>query len=242
MLLLAAGALGAAAPTAVGEEPADPRVKAGREALSSRLGGYDWYDEQADAVQRIDVRPPRDWTWDWAGPNLSGLGQGLALSVKILAWTVLAGLLALMVYLLIRAYLRLEHSAAATAGTEDPGLLEAARIEALPDEVRRDAANLLGAARRYYQQGDYREAMIYLFSHELLQLDRGQRIRLARGKTNRQYLRETGGVPALAALFEHAMLTFEAVFFGNHPLDRAGFEACWSRLPELERLAQGDAA
>ena len=34
--------------------------------------------------------------------------------------------------------------------------------------------------------------MIYLFSHQLVQLDRHQIIRLAKGKTNRQYLREVG--------------------------------------------------
>ncbi len=34
------------------------------------------------------------------------------------------------------------------------------------------------------------------------------------------------------------MITFENVFFGNRALDRAGFEACWSRRDEFHALVQ----
>jgi hypothetical protein len=62
------------------------------------------------------------------------------------------------------------------------------------------------------------------------------RTRLTRGKTNRQYLRETSrrGRTGLVGLLEQTMLAFEDFFFGNHPIDRARFEACWARLGEFE--------
>lgn len=219
----------------------DPAVAEGRDALGARFGGYNWYDRSQDASRRVDIYTPWDWSWEWSGPNPGGLGAALAILLKILAWVLLVALVCWLAYLLIRAYLQHE-GLSATAPSSGQATLTAAHIEALPEEVRRDVSDLLGAARRHYEQGNYREAMIYLYSHELVELDRGQRIRLARGKTNRQYLRETSSLPSLAELFERAIVTFEAVFFGNYLLDRAGFEACWNQLPEVERLARGDAA
>ena len=52
--------------------------------------------------------------------------------------------------------------------------------------------DLLAEARRHYQAGNYGAAIVYLFSFQLVQLDQRQIIRLAKGKTNRQYLREVG--------------------------------------------------
>ena len=52
--------------------------------------------------------------------------------------------------------------------------------------------DLLAEARRHYQAGNYGAAIVYLFSFQLVQLDRRQIIQLAKGKTNRQYLREVG--------------------------------------------------
>ncbi len=92
----------------------------------------------------------------------------------------------------------------------------------------------MGEARRHYEQGNYSEAIIYLFSYELVQLDKFALIRLARGKTNRQYLREVPRRPELRSPLERTMVAFEGVFFGSRLLDRAGFEACWQQLPQFE--------
>ncbi len=61
-------------------------------------------------------------------------------------------------------------------------------------------------------------------------------MRLAKGKTNRQYLREAGRERPLASLLERTMVTFEDVFFGRRALDREGFEICWNQLDQFERL------
>ena len=94
-------------------------------------------------------------------------------------------------------------------------------------------------ARTHYEQGNYSEAIIYLFSYELVELDRSALIRLAKGKTNRQYLREAAATRSMKPLLERTMVTFEDVFFGRRTLDRSGFEACWKQLDEFQSLLAG---
>jgi hypothetical protein len=55
-------------------------------------------------------------------------------------------------------------------------------------------------------------------------------------------LREIGTRRRLRDLVERTMTAFEAVFFGHHPLDREGFEACWSQVAEFQRLVNPEAA
>ena len=68
-------------------------------------------------------------------------------------------------------------------------------------------------------------------------------IRLAKGKTNRQYLREItrSGRRALGDILEQTLLAFEDVFFGDRELPRDRFEACWQQLAEFDRLLQQSA-
>ncbi len=108
---------------------------------------------------------------------------------------------------------------------------------------QRSLDNLLGQAREHYLAGNFNEAIIYLFSYELVELDRRSLIRLSAGKTNRQYLRELGGRGTLAGLLQQSMVAFEDVYFGDRRLGRERFENCWQRLPEFEALVAviGDA-
>jgi len=216
------------------EAAAAEAVDLGRDAFSGRWPqpSYNWYDSEQDDVRPIDARTPFDWSWD--GP--SNLPSGNIL--KYLAWGALAVLLGILAYLLIKAYLNREEAgldSSAHAREEQP--LTTAQIEALPFPARRQADDLLGTAQRLYLNGDYTQAIIYLFSHELVVLDRGQRIALARGKTNRVYLRELSNQPTLKQILARTTTAFESVFFGNHTLDRHSFERCWSELGELTKLA-----
>jgi hypothetical protein len=112
------------------------------------------------------------------------------------------------------------------------------RLEQLPVNLRRARSDLLSEARRHYEAGQYNEAIIYLYSYLLVELDKAQRIRLLRGKTNRQYLWELRDSPELRSLVARAMVAFEDVFFGGHDLDRARFEACYLRLDEFHLLLE----
>ena len=235
----------------------NPAIESAREALR---GGwfserYPWYDSATDDVRRINVKTPKQWDWswwtnfwDWVGSfnfnfNFNFLGIPFDFSLlQLVAWIGLAILAVGLIYLLTRIYYKREAQA---AGRAHEAALEkiadsADRVEALPLEVRRHAGTLLEEARRHYEAGNYAEAIVYLFSHQLWQLDKRHLIRLALGKTNRQYLREITSMTPLARLIEATMLAFEDVFFGQRAIDRARFESCWSRLDEFDRLTQAD--
>jgi hypothetical protein len=209
-------------------------IERGREAFTGRwpAPSYNWYDSQQDEVQPIDVETPFDWSFD--SPDLP---SGSVL--KYVAWAALALLLGILAYLLIKAYLNREDiglASSTAAGEAQP--LTAAQIEALPFPARRQADDLLGMARDLYLNGQYSQAIVYLFSHELVLLDRAQHIALARGKTNRTYLRELAHHPLLKQMLARTTSAFESAFFGRHVLDRRTFETCWQELSELTRLAE----
>jgi hypothetical protein len=116
---------------------------------------------------------------------------------------------------------------------------EVDRLEQLPFAVKRPQSDLLAEARRHYEAGNFAEAIVYLFSYQLVELDKHHVIRLAKGKTNRQYLGESRKQPTIVPVLEDTMIAFEDVFFGHHQIDRARFEACWNRLTEFQRGVQG---
>ena len=101
---------------------------------------------------------------------------------------------------------------------------------------------------KYYQAGNYADAIIYLFSYQLMQLDRNRWIRLAKGKTNRQYLREIRkrrhreAAMDLQELSKETMVMFEDSFFGHHALDQQRFESSWNRLDEFHAWVVAGAA
>ena len=70
----------------------------------------------------------------------------------------------------------------------------------------------------------------------MVQLDKHHLIHLSKGKTNRQYLREVGRRAALGKLLQQTMVTFEDVFFGNHAIDRARCDRCWSKQDRFQAL------
>lgn len=224
----------------------DPSVVAGRDALDKWQWPqrYPWYDSTHDAVARIDVSKSwfEEWDLDWLADWFDfGSFRPFSMSpFQWIAWTAIAILIGVLVYVLFRAYRQSEQRAAARAAQARTS--EAAddqrRTEALPLEGRKQSGFLAEAAH-CYQQGNYGEAIIYLFSHQLVELDKHHRIHLTKGKTNRQYLRELRPHPPLCRLMEQTTITFEDVFFGHHPLDRPRFEACWTRLEEFSSLVAG---
>jgi hypothetical protein len=76
---------------------------------------------------------------------------------------------------------------------------------------------------------------VLLYAHQLQQLDRHHLIRLAKGKTNRQYLSELRGQARLREILTGTVRAFEESYFGHYVLSRAQFEACWAHLDEFHR-------
>ena len=220
----------------------DPAVNDARKSLGGS-GTFPWYDRETDAprplrLKRVEddsdgrksttVAPPATRTTTRA-PNLTWLGALL----QVLGIAALVALLVLIAVLITRAFLSSEVTE--TAGSKVVETThDVDRVEHLPFQLRKPTGDFLSEARRLYEAGDYSQAILYLYSHFLVQLDRQHVIRLAKGKTNRQYLRETRSRPVLFPILEITMISFEDVFFGHHKITREQFEASWNRLAEFE--------
>ena len=231
LLCLAALALGHAQAAAQLNDP-DVAVAAGREAID-QLIDYPWYDDDTDSVAAVDVSPP---------PDLSWMGDVL----YWLAWGGLTLIVIGLVYVLVRVYLDREGRlvAAQRDQEEQPQYLSADRVEALPLKLDQNltTGDLLAEAQRSYASGNYDRAIVYLYSFQLLELDNRQVIHLTRGKTNRQYLRETRRHSRLGDLLQQTMVVFEDVFFGGHALGRLRFEQCWSDLDSFQSQLREETA
>lgn len=253
-LWCAALALMAFAGSALAAPGLDEPVEQGRRALE-RVPQAEWYDPQADQLRPIPVpgetempssrpgsppKPKAQKTGNWNAnlPTLWGHQLG-----ALLMYFILFVVLGVITFLIIRAIRKgnpaTMRSAAGTDATQDDTSRQVDRIEHLPFEVRKKDANLLQEARRCYEAGNYNEAIVYLFSFQLLELDKAHVIRLAKGKTNGQYLRETVRHRPLRSILQQTMNAFEDVFFGNRHLTRERFEGCWNELPQFEQLVQG---
>jgi hypothetical protein len=232
-----------------GQSPdGETAVQAGQDALNEGAD-FPWYDADSDSIRRIEVQTAeepaahRNSTWQ-AGPQQASTASSRAMGassllaglLQTIIWGGLLLLLALVIAFLVRAFINAEP-------IQDDGLQrvvddtrsEEDLIESLPFDLGRPQTNLLGEARRHYEQGAYREAIIYLFSYQLVRLDQHHLIRLTRGKTNRQYLGEVASQPRLQKMLGRTMVAFEDVFFGEHNLDRERFEDCWFRLDDFHR-------
>ncbi len=212
-------------------------VESARDALGGFVG-FPWYDEERDSVHRLDVEPPSDASarkskWEYQPLNWSW-PQWMSYLLEAIGWLILALAIIFVIFALLKAFGWAEFSAAGGTGAVDDALRgDIDRVEALPFQLQRPQSDLLAEARRYYEAGEYGQAMIYLYSYQLVQLDRHHLIRLTKGKTNRQYLREIRTRRELWDVLRGSMIAFEDVFFGHHRMDRARFDECWNRVDEF---------
>ncbi len=238
------------------DTPSPDPVESTKDALSSG-SRFPWYDRQNDSARRLNIVPrvpPDERGAKWSSVPIQPKPTSSSNSLRMprfnlvggtLQWlgiTALIVLLGIIAYLIATSFLKDEVS----TSTSDRKVVEvrrdADRVEALPFKVRAATTDFLAEARRLYDAGQYSEAIIYLFSYQLVELDRNHVIRLSKGKTNRQYLREARPRPLLAGVLEKTMIAFEDAFFGNKSLSRDTFEQSWTRLndfrQELERQKQ----
>ena len=238
--------------TAFAQDGRERLPEAARRSLAER--GFPWYDAEQDDLQRLDVDAEdteediaRNRSSDWKGEPTARSGRRLNTGwlgafryvLNILLWGVLLCLLLGLLYLLIRFLLKRERmwseEGAAPGEATATVRAEAEQFDNLPFDMARPQGNLLDEAKHLYEQGNYQRAIIYLFSYELMHLDRHQMIHLSKGKTNRQYLRELRWQPAVAQVIHQTMIAFEDAFFGDRALTREEFETCWNQLDTFHR-------
>lgn len=233
----------------------DPQLTA-QEAL--RQERFPWYDRGTDEVRVVPFRVStgaearyRHSTWvEWpdswqANSNLSSRSGGFGLFSgevwSAVAWGVgilfLLGVVVLLVWTFVKI-LNNESDREDDIEDADTGSIRVQnQVDKLPFEIADPTRDLLAAARKSYESGDVREAIIYLFGYQLVHLDSVQAIQLEDGKTNRQCLAELAG-SKLHAILERTMLAFEDVFFGELPLEPAVFEQCWNDLDRFHQYAR----
>jgi hypothetical protein len=222
----------------------DEAVQHGRDSL--RSDKYPWYDSENDSLRRVDVPEIReeeeeeeDETEDAQDLTASDGEQSSVLGglFQVLFWLIIIVLFAAVIGALLWAFLRADQNRSNNETTEVvQASHEVDRIENLPFKIRTPQSDLLAEAERHYKEGNYREAVIYLYSYKLVELDKHHRIRLSKGKTNRQYLREIRTDRKIMGILERTMVAFEDVFFGQHELSRRRFEDCWNSVGQFRSL------
>lgn len=216
------------------------------EGVVSGSGAFPWYDTAAKRIRPVPPasepeRPkPSDWEWISGTSNSSSSSwEWVAEVLQWIAWAVLLLVFAVLLYLPLRRLLYPPPADSPLHATPDARpRSEIDSIEQLPFQVPVAQSDLLGEARRCYDAGRYRDAMIYLYSYQLVQLDQHHKIHLSKGKTNRQYLHEVAQHARLRELLAQSVRLFEEAFFGHYELERERFEAAWSHLDEFQGLAR----
>lgn len=111
------------------------------------------------------------------------------------------------------------------------------RIAELPAELRDTEVNPRAELERLIQIGDFERAIVFLYGHQLLMLDRVGWLRLSRWKTKNQYVRETSQSHAdVGERFAHIANAFERAYFGKHPMTRDMFDSLWQENLDVEEI------
>jgi hypothetical protein len=218
---------------ALGHVSAAPAAPPVQKALAE--GDYPWYDTPADSAK--PTIPPRGWDWEWVPdwdlkvPGLGGLGNVVALAIVLVAFAAFGAIL----YWLWRRYEPglgdLEGNGRRTGG--------ALRIEGLPEGLQPETDDPWSEALRRRQRGDYAGAVVCLFAHQLLELDRLQQVRLVPGRTGRQLVRTVEDAE-LRSCVEPTLRLFESVYYGHRAPSAPAFEAVWALAEQFQqRVAAG---
>ena len=213
-------------------------------------GSFPWYDGENDEIQSVDVSaggraaslhrdeiPEADQVNNPVNNNAVSEETNSAFSLWVFRGIILIGVLAI-VCLLVWAIMRFSgNNANIEKEVEEKLEFTPERIEALPFDLQNSASqgDLLSMARQAYNANDFRNAAIYLYSHVLLSLDHFGWIRLTRGKTNRQYLRELNDAQKMSRFFEPLMIGFERAFFGNYDLSRGEIDPSWNLIDSFQQ-------
>ena len=190
--------------------------------------------DRHDAVASPEI--PYNWSWlDWFSTDLSGFFTWIFAGWKIVLVLFFLILIFTIAYL-IWQYTDFGNWYSPTRRKTTKAALEreAVKIQDLPFEIEQSLLGLLGQAERHRAAGDYSRAIAYLYSHVLVTLDEARCIRLAKGKTNRMYVRELKDRETIRGFANQLVTVFEFTFFGKHQLDAPTFESIWNQIATFE--------
>lgn len=225
-------------------QSANPAAKAKSAAAKALAeGSYPWYDAKKDAI--APVEPP--WTpswWDWLpswkfGSGSRGLRLGGLLELgNLLVFLVLVIGLAALIAGLVWAYRHYMPDWGENAPKKH-AIGTASFIGGLPPGLPADLTDPFGLARELRARGDLSGAILALFVHQVVTLDRLRIARLAPGRTARQLVRSITDAWVRARV-EPTLRLFETSYYGHRPPPEAAFERAWSLAEEFEaKIAAG---
>lgn len=110
------------------------------------------------------------------------------------------------------------------------------RAAAALEEEHITASEALNRAQAEARSGDYRTGVRYLYLSSLLWLDERRLLRYDRSLTNREYLHETKGNPALHDRLAPVVNTFDRVWYGHGALDEQAFRAYEEQVQDLRSM------
>jgi len=207
------------------------------EALAA--GDYPWYDQSEDAFRPLN--PPRDRSpRDRSNVSLRLPSLGLAELGQLLVFLILAAGLAALIVILVRYYQpngdEKERPAPSRRHPEVVG-----RASNLPSGLELEEGDPWESARRLRAAGDFRRAVVALFAHQLLELERLGLIRMTPGRTGRQLVRSIPDV-AIRRSVSRTLPLFEEVYYGHREPSAEEFERLWREAERLQDRWTGGGA
>ena len=101
------------------------------------------------------------------------------------------------------------------------------------DDSTLTSKGALQRAQTLSGQGDYRNAVRYLYLSSLLILDEQGLLRYDRSRTNREYLRSVSSKPQLAKPLGDVIDVFDKVWYGFEPVDDETYQSYVKHVDEL---------
>jgi len=106
-------------------------------------------------------------------------------------------------------------------------------VEGSEDDAILTSKGALQRAQTLSTQGDYRNAMRYLYLSSLLILDERGLLRYDRSRTNREYLRSVSSKPELATPLRDVIDVFDRVWYGYESVDEQTYQSYVEHVDEL---------
>lgn len=232
--------LAAGSPNGAAADPA-------RAALAK--GGYPWYDSARDRLRPVDSALQGESNWlrsidewingvtNWFGDLFARISRALHLpsfgSFRQTAPAVLIGVGIILLAVLVRFLWKSPGFEGKATSAVDCSVGGAARTSLIPEAVAAAAADPWAEAVERRRRGDYSGAAVYLFAHQLRELERFGLIRRIPAGTGRRYVRSVADL-RLRELLAAPLDLFEQAYYGRKCLTAACFEPVWARAPAFQ--------
>ncbi len=182
-----------------------------------------------DILSRSEFHPERQYSFwnkllDYFGEFLKWL-NGLQNTAPLLFWLLIISLIAILVLLLAH----MTWTIAKVLGLGD----RPARPDDLQEKRVRLSATYRQEAARRAEQGDFTEAIRFLFLSLVYRFDEAGRVSFQKAYTNREYLTLFHDRPAVQHDLKVFVDTLDDHWYGQRPTDRERYDNCLALYESL---------